>query len=162
MISPLSPGRKEKLPLMLGSTSTAVVSAGEDQEIKTMAFWLTPRCWDAGQRRWGGVWGRKAAVSWSLLILLCWESILIYLRIWRQDRRLDERARTVYTQSKFVGVSLTKYICLDASISQKRHRDDGRAASISLLAIERRLDPRHFFPPPPLGPRRQRCAWPFR
>jgi len=134
MISPLSPGRKEKLPLMLGSASTAVVSTGEDQEIKTMAFWLTPRCWDAGQRRWGGVWGRKAAVSWSLLILLCWESILIYLWIWRQD----------------------------AYISQKRHHDDGHAASSSLLAIERRLDRQHVFSPPTLGPPRRRCAWPFR
>ena len=54
-------GQEAHLPLMLGSTSTAVVSAGEDQEIKTMTFWLTPQCWDVGQRRWGGVWGRKVA-----------------------------------------------------------------------------------------------------
>ncbi len=100
--------------------------------------------------------------SWSLLILLSWESVLIYLRIWRQDRRPDERVRTVDTQSRFVRVSLTKYTCLDASISQKRHHDDGHAASRSLLAIEHRLDRRHVFPPPTLGPRRRRCAWPFR
>jgi hypothetical protein len=40
----------------------------------------------------------------------------------------------------------------DASTSQKRHHNDGRAASDGLLANERRLDRQHVFPPHPSAP----------